>query len=342
MYKILVHLGAVAPACDYYRSFLPFGKCYEELKTHGIELTLSAGIDANASHDCYIFHRMLPPQCLPFIHRFHKMGRKIVWDLDDNLFCIPEWSPANEMMYQGSFEHLHLCFEYSSHVTVTTDRLKAQFLDTDWYEKTHVLPNLIDENVWEYPSETRRGPVRIFWAGSITHAKDLDIIAPALDQLIDEHGDNIRLYFMGQRPKAFDPTPEKMSKHGKIIAQLGPVDLIYYPNALLTLSPDIAIAPLCDCPFNDAKSNIKYLEMTMAGAAVVASDIGPYTDSIDHCHNGFKCDESGFYNMIDTLIVNENTRSTLRRNAMNKIKNQYSWQSKSRQIWMDFFISLAR
>jgi hypothetical protein len=53
-----------------------------------------------------------------------------------------------------------------------------------------------------------------------------------------------------------------------------------YPHALSTLRVDIGLAPLHDTPFNQAKSDIKYLEYSATGAATIASPLAPYRASV--------------------------------------------------------------
>jgi hypothetical protein len=54
------------------------------------------------------------------------------------------------------------------------------------------------------------------------------------------------------------------------------VPLAQYPAKLASLDLDLAIAPLEDNPFNEAKSHLRLLEYGILGYPVVCSDIFPY------------------------------------------------------------------
>jgi hypothetical protein len=56
----------------------------------------------------------------------------------------------------------------------------------------------------------------------------------------------------------------------------GGVPLPQYPAKLASLDLDLALAPLEENPFNEAKSHLRLLEYGILGYPVVCSDIFPY------------------------------------------------------------------
>ena len=56
-----------------------------------------------------------------------------------------------------------------------------------------------------------------------------------------------------------------------------------YPSQLAALNLDIAVAPLAQTPFNQAKSNLRLLEYGILGIPVVCTDIDPYRGSPACC-----------------------------------------------------------
>jgi glycosyltransferase involved in cell wall biosynthesis len=53
-----------------------------------------------------------------------------------------------------------------------------------------------------------------------------------------------------------------------------------YPQAIAWGGFDLAIAPLLEHPFNEAKSNIKWLEAGIQDIPTVCSDVGSFRDDI--------------------------------------------------------------
>ena len=60
--------------------------------------------------------------------------------------------------------------------------------------------------------------------------------------------------------------------------QVALVPVTEFPDRLMRERFDIALAPLAANPFNEARSNLKFLEYSLAGAATVASAVGPFSD----------------------------------------------------------------
>jgi hypothetical protein len=64
-----------------------------------------------------------------------------------------------------------------------------------------------------------------------------------------------------------------------LVAEYHPyTPLAEYPARLAALNLDIAVAPLAQTPFNQAKSNLRLLEYGVLGIPVVCTDIDPYRE----------------------------------------------------------------
>jgi glycosyltransferase involved in cell wall biosynthesis len=351
MYKIFINYPDDT-ACTYYRSTLPYFNCHEELREkHGIELILSRDISLSKDADCLCFHRALNPAILLTLQRAINAGKKIVWDFDDNYFIIPQWSPAQAIMNMVGFDFLKYFMEVASTVTVSTRRLGEQ-LSEYIAGKTVVLPNLIQPKDYPTPSllgrsvdllptTQGRGMVatHFLWAGSQTHEKDLELIVDPVKQMLDRYGEAVRFTFVGMIPQELGTICSRQ------ITFVPGGDLRYYPNLISALRPDVALIPVVDIPFNEAKSNIKFLEMTMAGAACIASEVGDYADSINNIDRyGFLINNESSSEWLSTLnFVNENIPYTMKiwRNAYNLVISEYSWSGSQRQKWIDFYRFLA-
>jgi len=339
MYKILIHQQDHS-ACSYYRAMMPYLQCRDEMRKRSIRLDLANYFPDG--YDCYVFQRRLDPRHLPNILRYKDQGKKIVWDLDDHLFEIPQWSPAHNMMGHGAAETLSICLNLADRISVTTDRFRRTFGEpTGWLDKISVTPNLVNLDDWDYPKKEGSGPVKILWAGSDTHAKDLESIGDDLVEIVDRYKSHVHIYFVGAMPPQLLPSPrepERVKRFRGLVTLLGPVDLIYYSDLIDLIGADVALMPLVDCAFNRCKSPIKYLEMTMGRAASVASPVGPYADAIDDGVTGLV--STDFYKSISTLIENPSLRFSLRDAADEAVRSRHSWQSR-RGDWLDFYESLA-
>jgi processive 1,2-diacylglycerol beta-glucosyltransferase len=345
-YKIYINVSDTT-ACSYYRAILPFLNCGADLEKLGITLICDQNLSqVTVDFDAYIFHRTINPAFFSHLVMLKEMGKTIVWDLDDQLFRIPSWSPATELASIQKARDLGLCLRIADKITLTTQRFKDQFSGTDLYEKIVVLPNLINLNDYNFRRKAKpinNWPIKIMWAGSLTHEKDLDVVAPALDSILGIHDDSIRLIFMGMSPKLFVPTPETVDRYKRLVTNVGACELFYYPGTLESHAPDIAILPIIDCDFNTAKSNIKYLEMCLTGSACIGSNIGPYADTIEHEKDGLLTENTNesWFESFQRLIYDQDLRIHISRNGTQKVIENYSWTSDAKNSWINFFVGIA-
>jgi glycosyltransferase involved in cell wall biosynthesis len=82
--------------------------------------------------------------------------------------------------------------------------------------------------------------------------------------------------------------------------------------------------------------------MSVAGAACIASKIAPY-ECIKNNKDGILVDNSpnSWYESMKRLIEDPDQRDDMARNAYKKVYDQYSWQSTSKNLWIDAFKSLV-
>jgi glycosyltransferase involved in cell wall biosynthesis len=139
------------------------------------------------------------------------------------------------------------------------------------YEKLNpnviVIPNTIDEADWEAPLRIDDGIIRVGWAAGGQHVPDIPLVEPALRWASEQPG--VKVCMVGIDP-GFD------------------FDYTHYPY---TRSPqhyrdlisifDIGLAPLHSMRMNDGKSDLKWLDYTMAGALTIASHQPAYA-SVRH------------------------------------------------------------
>jgi len=200
--------------------------------------------------------------------------------------------------------------------------------------------------------EDEYNPVTVMWAGSNTHDKDVEPLVAPIKSLGQKHGLGVRFVFFGYCPPDFiEVTTEAGNTATKwavkpeyqhFIQYIPGVPYGKYISALKDIDPDIALCPLTSESFNRSKSNLRILEMGALGAAVVATDFGPY-QFIDHDHEGLKipvANRNGdWYEAIESLISNMNYRVELASNLSLKVTREHSWNhdSQNRRLWDSIF-----
>ncbi len=284
--------------------------------------------------DLLIVQRLFPaPGTVPQIDKIFQMGKPVVFEMDDLLVDVPASNP--------NYEFAMMCRPYvldviaKSHaVTTSTTALRSQLLR--WNPNIYVLPNLIDERLWQHARTHQAGPVVIGFAGTTTHGDDLAMIEEAFSLISQKHGKNVAFHFMGCVTDRLSRLP------GATHAQFTP-DYESYAQALQSTRMDLAVVPLVDNRFNSCKSNIKWLEFSACGVAGVYSDLAPYNTCIRPGQTGLLAGNStlDWFNTIDSLVSNASLRVNIAQQARQEVLSSYSLGSSKLGLYEQTYRSVV-
>lgn len=255
--------------CGYYRVTLPA----HALRAAGHRVDTSTSLRARDEWRVIIGQRVSRADASALWQRHAEQGRRLVFEVDDDLWHLPPDNPGAGFYDEATRQRMTDNAAAASVVTCTTPRL-AELL-RGFNPNVRVVPNYIDAALLTVQRRRNRR-VTIGWAGSNTHAADLKVAARPLWKLlaarpqIDLHliGADYRHLTGGRHTPWARPTP----------------------NYYRLIDFDIGIAPLADTPFNQSKSPIKALEYAALGIPVVASNVGPYAEFVQHGVTGFLAD----------------------------------------------------
>lgn len=182
------------------------------------------------------------------------VGLPVIVDLDDLMFRLPEENPAFLEWDQEHMQRLSDCLYMADAVTVSTPYMRDFLLAQEAFKGKYieVIPNSWPKQIVRGPNE-KAEKLRVLWRGSSTHAGDVATMAGQITRWSDN--ENIELIFMGH-VFAYKWKCMKIKK----------LPLADYFKAIQSLRPHVVIAPLENNDFNRAKSNIAWIEGTMAGA----------------------------------------------------------------------------
>ncbi|UTH76710.1 glycosyltransferase [Chromobacterium sp. IIBBL 290-4] len=221
--------------------------------------------------DMFIVQRLFPyPEFRPLLEMMVESGKPIVYEIDDWLLDMSE----QHVMYaicQPSFEGIEWLLPKCSLVTVSTETLAEKV--RPYNDKVFVFPNYLAADRLVSP-QPHSGQVTIGFAGTSTHAQDVAMISSALLRIYHEYAGQVKFVFWGDVPPDFVGIKD---------VRKVPEFVTYneYLSELAKLKIDIGIAPLAQTEFNDYKSDIKWLEYAVVGAAAVVSDVPSYQDLKD-------------------------------------------------------------
>ena len=271
------------------------------------------------------------------VRQAKKEGVKIVYDIDDRLDAIPDENQAKNV-YGVPEKQAEIAemIALADLVTVTTEPL-ARHIAEKHKRPVRILPNMVTANVAPRRHAPNPDFVRILWAGSATHKRDLAIMGAAMRQLLIERNGKVRFTLFGER------LPDILADCHKWVDLKKPVDFEEYHDELAELAADFGIVPLENNEFNTGKSGLKGLEYASAGYPVLCSPAAEYPSMVEA---GFPAEivQDGCWLEALRRMVD---RTRAERDAMGKLcldwvmRNRCMGQNKAAQ-WADVVTDLVK
>lgn len=246
----------------------------------------------------------------------HEKGKTVLFDVDDlvtsteytdGLSFVQDLSAEEKAIFDDGImrngETLKLC----DGAVVSTERLAK--------ELGQVVPKvLVNRNVASLEmlelseravSASRKhddGIIKLgYFSGSHTHDDDFKMIVEPVGRIFDNY-ENVDLVIVGSLI-----IPEELKAYEGRIEIKEAVDWKGLPSLISDV--DIALAPLEDSIFNEAKSENRWIESSLVRVPTVASKVGAFETMIRDGETGFLCStKSDWEDNLSRLIENAELR----------------------------------
>ena len=310
--------------CGYWRMSLPA----KYMDRDGIYIDVTGGtlsLDGLLEYDAIFVQRVCNWDAFNVLERLKAAGKRIVYDIDDDIFAIPSHNPCSS--FYGRSEQMAAveCMKIVDVVTTTTRILQERFTPLIGRAPV-VVPNAVDVDDGWIPTPMTGSPdgkKRIFWQGSNTHDKDWGECFSAVDRVMKKRSD-VRVVIMGFLPTLVKKSLEKTHWKDRV-EYMGPMAPEAYFRLIKHVRADVGLAPLQYEHFNLGKSSIKFIENSVIGMPTVASNVEPYSDAIEHGVDGFICsDTGGWEDAIDACLDNDGVRRQVVENARLKVRREFN------------------
>ena len=258
-------------------------------------------------------HTMISYSLFMAYREKNHLKKPLLLEIDDDAFNLnPENTAFESYNPNSNLEYFaEMQIRNANAVIVSTEYLKSMY--SKYNENIVVIPNAIDFEKWDRVKNRKtKDIVRIGWAGGQAHAKDLNIIARIIPEILSKYP-HVEFVFLGACSESI-PLGDRVKHIEKWY------NIEQYPTELGKLGLDIGIAPLRDNYFNRAKSNLKYLEYSALKIPTVASPVEPY-GSIPLC---LAYDSGGWITILSDLIENKTKRESFGLTAYNYVKKNYN------------------
>lgn len=291
-----------------------------------------ACLDAIQTHHAVLFYRVPAfPSVKALVAECRRLGCTTFFDIDDLVFDVEEYARNKNVMSLPEDERALLLnggklyremLQLVDHCVASTQTI-AVYMRHLCSGSVFVLENCLDEQLLRLGDEAApaNGAMKPwvdigYGSGTTTHDADFAVAAMALRRILEDCP-NVRLFIYGPLNvgEVFSGLENRLIR----VPFLKPDD---YYRALARF--DISIAPLEKSIFNDAKSNIKYLEASVFRVPSVCSPGAAFVEIVQNGENGFlACDEAEWYAALRKLVEQPELRKRLGVRAHDAVFGRY-------------------
>ena len=277
--------------------------------------------------DVIVFHRPTERNKVEAMKLLKEYGKMVVMDNDDTY--IPD-SGVQTVMFGNKRkildtmnQNLKEAARVADLVTCSTEWLANEYRELN--PNVEVLKNCIDPDDWEKPKRNEGNKIRVGLVGSVTSA-DYTEIKNVLKFISDSPDYELIVFGLPPKQENTKFLQETLKEHIDFWESLNIewqplVEAVDYKHVLNELRLDIALIPRTDNYFNKAKSNIKYLEMSMLEIPCIVSS---FKDSPYENDRALKCEtEEDWFSALN-YIENKHYRQELGIIAKEHVLKEYN------------------
>lgn len=280
------------------------------------------------------------------IEKLKRLGKRVIYDIDDDIFNIPPDNPAFKVIKRDQQEAARAIMGLCDVIVTPSEVIKQRF---GFADKTVVIPNAVDiDDGWPVLSGVDEvdlstltppdGIKRILWQGSPTHDEDWFECITAVDEVMQHHLD-VRMVILGYLSSVVRQFIEDVRKPwwNERVEFAGFSDIETYIHVAKHLKAHVALAPLGNTPFNQAKSPLKYTEYAAMGIPCIASNVTPYKEVIEDGQNGFLAgDHAEWLERIEKMLKSPEERIRIVRSARDTVAKHFDVKATAKQ-WEGLF-----
>ena len=315
--KIGIVLRDKYGACEWYRLILPFEYLKPELAKFNIEIEYiyESNIINNTTYYDIIY--LAKHSIRKLFKQIRSHGKYIIFDVDDYFLYRPDFV---------------IWLRYADRITTTNERLKAKILEYKIGVDIDVFENSIPHLDPKYNISKNNDVFNIGYLGHNSHLKDfclLQNLNPRLNEVLNNHKFTLYGYEITERHQASEGYVNILTDNRNCVDNFEVVGFVPV-NQFFNLYSNVTVslAPLIITPFNQCKSNLKFLEAAISNTFFIGSDIITYSDIVVDGYNGFLAkDNNEFVEKIVDISRNIDKYQYILDNAKKDVINKLNFYS---------------
>lgn len=274
--------------------------------------------------DVVIFQRCFEEQGTvgEVLKRAKSMGKRLIAEMDDLVF--PEYVKEIGSVAGGEWNLDEAMFIAESYLKllkkmdaciVSTPVLK-EHIDKFIGIPCSIVRNKVDEDfVEQFTLRNNKNLKLIYASGTFSHRRDFELLEETLYKFLRKNND-VLLSVLGAA---------QVSERILALPNVKNIGLLPYSQMLKFVSEhDLMLIPLEDNIFNDAKSNVKYIECAAVGVPVIASGVAEYKNTIKHRKNGFLANcAADWENLLGEIKKNPRMLNSISKSSLDNVREKY-------------------
>ena len=257
-----------------------------------------------------------------FLKKLRRHALVIIYDIDDPLFCKNSMDRIRGSVSRDDIDSYQLAMKLADCFTVSTRSLR-DLVKREFGKPVYIIQNCLSQIVLQASLKAQseksyeHQSFNIgYISGSNTHDDDFEVVISALVRLL-EANPLVRLILAG-----YVSVDERLTRFESRITRLQYVPYTELPKILAQF--DLQIIPLENCPFNESKSHIRFLESAAVKCPVVASAVGEQANTIIDGVTGFLVDdEADWFNVLSHVIHNPKLRKYVAEESFEFVKTYF-------------------
>ena len=256
------------------------------------------------NYDIVILNRMLanitPEQMVEWRKKY---GFKLIVDNDDYWHLDASHILFQQYIINSVPQQIINWIQVADLCTCTHERLAEEIYKLN--TNVEIIPNAIPYGEEQFILDKKPSDlVRLFWSGSGTHGKDIEILRNPMKRINFPVRTIIAGYNEGEKP-IWDGMIASFTNGLKLNPTIYNFNQVTEYMAAYCDS-DISLIPLVDSKFNAMKSNLKVLETASKKNPAIVSNVHPYKGFYPACHVNSQKD---WYYWIKMLVNDKDART---------------------------------
>ena len=256
------------------------------------------------NYDIVILNRMLanitPEQMIEWRKKY---GFKLIVDNDDYWHLDASHILFQQYIINSVPQQIINWIQVADLCTCTHERLAEEIYKLN--TNVEIIPNAIPYGEEQFILDKKPSDlVRLFWSGSGTHGRDIEILRNPMKRINFPVRTIIAGYNEGEKP-IWDGMIASFTNGLKLNPTIYNFNQVTEYMAAYCDS-DISLIPLVDSKFNAMKSNLKVLETASKKNPAIVSNVHPYKGFYPACHVNSQKD---WYYWIKMLVNDKDART---------------------------------